>query len=391
MWSTRPSVPSAWDQATIHRKPGGNARGHGLHDPGGLQATGSSVWTSPAFVPGITNFFPTSWGVMEIFQSQIPGGMISKHGKPAQAAGGRRQNEGGPRRSSPSAGSGGLSSPATPSSQIVGSQAVFNVMMGPYKVLTGEFARPDAGLLRRDHRPPRSGSDETGRKEKAKKPLITQRPADLLKPEWNDLREAALALPGCQSCDEDVLTYAMFPQVAPTFFLHRKEGPEKRGQRPHQEQRRRRIPFAGPGQIRGHLRGKPMTPPPVSPPSKEKIMTNMEQRVEELRKKRHQVELGGGAERQEKHRAQGKLTARERVEQLVDPGSFQETGAFAQHRATLFGMNGKDMPSARGVITGAASVEGRLIHLASQDFTVAGGSAGEVHRGQDYQHHAAGP
>ena len=75
---------------------------------------------------------------------------------------------------------------------------------------------------------------------------------------------------------------------------------------------------------------------------------------------------------------QGKLTARERVDALVDPGSFEEIGLFAEHRATLFGMAGKELP-ADGVVTGAASVDGRLVHLASQDFTVAGGSAGEVH------------
>ena len=105
---------------------------------------------------------------------------------------------------------------------------------------------------------------------------------------------------------------------------------------------------------------------------------DMQQRVDELQQKRQQVELGGGADRLDKQRAQGKLTARERVESLVDGGSFQETGAFAQHRATLFGMEGKPM-AADGVVTGAASVAGRLIHLASQDFTVAGGSAGELH------------
>jgi methylmalonyl-CoA carboxyltransferase large subunit len=104
----------------------------------------------------------------------------------------------------------------------------------------------------------------------------------------------------------------------------------------------------------------------------------MANRIDELRKRRAQVELGGGADKLDKHRAAGKLTARERVDALVDPGSFQETGLFAIHRATLFGMAGKDMP-ADGVVTGAASVGGRLIHLASQDFTVAGGSAGEIH------------
>ena len=104
----------------------------------------------------------------------------------------------------------------------------------------------------------------------------------------------------------------------------------------------------------------------------------MHAKVELLKARREQVKLGGGAEKLEKQRAAGKLTARERVESLVDPGSFQELGLFATHRATLFGMEGKDMP-ADGVVTGAGSVNGRLVHLASQDFTVAGGSAGEVH------------
>ena len=104
----------------------------------------------------------------------------------------------------------------------------------------------------------------------------------------------------------------------------------------------------------------------------------MEQRIEQLRKERAELLLGGGADKLDKHRASGKLTARERVDELVDPGSFVETGLFAQHRATMFGMEGKKTP-ADGVITGAASVGGRLIHLASQDFTVLGGSAGELH------------
>lgn len=105
---------------------------------------------------------------------------------------------------------------------------------------------------------------------------------------------------------------------------------------------------------------------------------SMDERVQQLRDKRNQVKLGGGADKLDKHRASGKLTARERVEALVDPDSFQESGLFAQHRATLFGMAGKEMP-ADGVVTGAAAVGGRLVHLASQDFTVAGGSAGELH------------
>jgi methylmalonyl-CoA carboxyltransferase large subunit len=104
----------------------------------------------------------------------------------------------------------------------------------------------------------------------------------------------------------------------------------------------------------------------------------MEQRIEELRRKRQKIYEGGGADKLEKHRASGKLTARERIEALVDPGSFMETGAFAQHRATLFGMAGKEVP-ADGVVTGSAAIGGRLVHVASQDFTVLGGSAGELH------------
>ena len=105
---------------------------------------------------------------------------------------------------------------------------------------------------------------------------------------------------------------------------------------------------------------------------------SMQTKVEQLNKRRERVMLGGGADKLEKHRSTGKLTARERVEALVDPGSFQETALFATHRSTLFGMTDKEL-AADGVVTGAASVNGRLVHLASQDFTVAGGSAGEVH------------
>src|SRR5580698_11580361 len=101
-------------------------------------------------------------------------------------------------------------------------------------------------------------------------------------------------------------------------------------------------------------------------------------RVEELRKNRERVQLGGGQERIDKQHAAGKLTARERIDKLVDRDSFQEVGLFAQHRATYFGMADKEMP-ADGVVTGCATLDGRLVHLASQDFTVAGGAAGELH------------
>jgi methylmalonyl-CoA carboxyltransferase large subunit len=104
----------------------------------------------------------------------------------------------------------------------------------------------------------------------------------------------------------------------------------------------------------------------------------MQEKIAVLRKRTSKAMLGGGEARLEKQRQGGKLTARERVEALVDPNSFEESGLFAEHRSTLFGMAGKDFP-ADGVVTGAATVSGRLVHLASQDFTVSGGSAGEVH------------
>src|SRR5512146_3213289 len=104
----------------------------------------------------------------------------------------------------------------------------------------------------------------------------------------------------------------------------------------------------------------------------------IEERMSELERRRVIGRKGGGDERIEKQHKAGKLTARERVERLVDPTSFQEIGLFAQHRATLFGMSGKNMP-ADGVVTGCGTIDGRTVHLASQDFTVAGGAAGEVH------------
>jgi methylmalonyl-CoA carboxyltransferase 12S subunit len=104
----------------------------------------------------------------------------------------------------------------------------------------------------------------------------------------------------------------------------------------------------------------------------------IEERIKELEKKRSHLINGGGKDKLEKHRKSGKLTARDRVEKLVDAGSFQEVGLFAQHRATQFGMAGKEL-AADGVVTGAATVDGRLVHLASQDFTTGGGAVGEVH------------
>jgi methylmalonyl-CoA carboxyltransferase 5S subunit len=119
----------------------------------------------------------------------------------------------------------------TPSSQIVGTQAVFNVLMGRYKVMTGEFADLMLGYY----------GSTLGQKnpevikkaiQHSKKEPITGRPADLLRPEWDQLRADALALTGCNGSDEDVLTFAMFPQVAPKFFTTRSQGPKNLSKEP---------------------------------------------------------------------------------------------------------------------------------------------------------------
>jgi methylmalonyl-CoA carboxyltransferase large subunit len=104
----------------------------------------------------------------------------------------------------------------------------------------------------------------------------------------------------------------------------------------------------------------------------------MEMEIESLRQKRAAIEQGGGRERIDKQHASGKLTARERIHGLVDRASFQEIGLFAKHRSTYFGMAEKEVP-ADGVVTGCATIDHRIVHLASQDFTVLGGAAGEIH------------
>ncbi|MCH8611742.1 acyl-CoA carboxylase subunit beta [Arsenicicoccus dermatophilus] len=104
----------------------------------------------------------------------------------------------------------------------------------------------------------------------------------------------------------------------------------------------------------------------------------MKDRIAELRERRAAVEAGGGEKRHAKQHEAGKKTARERVADLCDEGSFEEIGLFTEHRTTLFGMDKAVMP-ADGVVTGTATVFGRPVHVASQDFSVAGGSAGEMH------------
>ncbi len=100
-------------------------------------------------------------------------------------------------------------------------------------------------------------------------------------------------------------------------------------------------------------------------------------KIEELRERKARLFLGGGEERIAKQHAAGKRTARERVAQLFDQDTFQETHPFMQHRCTNFGMAGKELPG-EGVVTGYGLIDGRPVYAASQDFTVAGGAVGEA-------------
>ncbi len=100
--------------------------------------------------------------------------------------------------------------------------------------------------------------------------------------------------------------------------------------------------------------------------------------VEQLRQARARSEAGGGAARIAKQHAAGKYTARERVMKLCDKETFQELFLFARHRCTNFGMADQELPG-EGVVTGCGLVNGRQVYIAAQDFTVAGGSVGEMH------------
>ena len=104
----------------------------------------------------------------------------------------------------------------------------------------------------------------------------------------------------------------------------------------------------------------------------------MDKRIEDLRERREKIEAGGGPKRIEKQHASGKMTARERIAALLDPNSFVELDAFVEHRCTNFGMEKVEAPG-EGVVTGYGTIDGRLVYVYAQDFTVVGGSLGEMH------------
>jgi propionyl-CoA carboxylase beta chain len=100
--------------------------------------------------------------------------------------------------------------------------------------------------------------------------------------------------------------------------------------------------------------------------------------IEKLEQRRDNAKLGGGAPRIEAQHKRGKLTARERIELLLDKGSFEEFDMFVEHRSNEFGMEKSKIPG-DGVVTGWGTVNGRTVFLFSKDFTVFGGSLSETH------------
>ncbi len=106
-------------------------------------------------------------------------------------------------------------------------------------------------------------------------------------------------------------------------------------------------------------------------------MSNQLEKVKELIELRAQARIGGGEKAIEKQHAKGKYTARERIAQLLDEGSFEEMDMFVKHRCTNFGMEKKQYLG-DGVVTGFGTIEGRLVYVFAQDFTVAAGSLSEA-------------
>jgi methylmalonyl-CoA carboxyltransferase 5S subunit len=194
--------------------------------------------------PRYREFFSQNNGVnTAIFKSQIPGGMISNMESQLKAQGAADRLQEVLKEVPNVRKDAGYPPLVTPSSQIIGSQAVFNILRGKYKMMTGEFTDLILGYY----------GSTLGSKNpevlklaeaQAKKPAITVRPADLLKPEWKTLSAAAGALKGSNGSDEDVLTYAMFPQVAPKFFETRKQGRKNLGKDPASTAQQPKTPAA---------------------------------------------------------------------------------------------------------------------------------------------------
>ena len=101
-------------------------------------------------------------------------------------------------------------------------------------------------------------------------------------------------------------------------------------------------------------------------------MASTEERLQDLRNRKSRSEIGGGQERIDRQHQKGKMTARERIEVLLDEGTFKEIDALVEHRCRDFGMDNDIIPG-DGVVTGHGSINGRQVFTFAQDFTAYGG------------------
>lgn len=196
------------------------------------------------------DYFTAFTGVKtSIFRSQIPGGMLSNMESQLREQGAADKLDEVLEEVPRVRKAAGYPPLVTPSSQIVGTQAVFNVMMGRYKRMTGEFQDLMLGYYGKttaDYDPEvvRIAAEQSG------KEPITCRPADKLEAEFETLKKGAASVTGFNGSDEDVLTLALFPQVAPKFFKERDQGPKNLGKDP--EEAAPAAAAAAPGGVRDY-------------------------------------------------------------------------------------------------------------------------------------------
>src|SRR5437870_11151912 len=124
---------------------------------------------------------------------------------------------------------------------------------------------------------------------------------------------------------------------------------------------------------RNHIPPESRVPEEKSSPA---TANSQQGRIAELRRRSEEAEAGGGPERREREHKAGKLTARERINLLLDDGSFEELDKFVRHHCTDFGMESQ-RPAGDGFVTGFGRIDGRLVYVFAQDFTVFGGSLSE--------------
>src|SRR5205809_283667 len=155
---------------------------------------------------------------------------------------------------------------------------------------------------------------------------------------------------------------------------HREE--DEAGEAYAEEPAEPETPPSPDGPVRAEAEGRTRTREAKEAPAAPHRAT-VEERIEQLQDLKEKARLGGGADAIERQHARGKLTARERLELLLDPQSFVETDLLTRHRLGTFGLDGQ-RPYTDGVVTGWGTIDGRKVFVFSQDFTVFGGSLGEA-------------